>query len=307
MISLNTEKGFVRIDCWEDIESRPGFTALLDPKAIKLKEIIGRYAFPYEIPCGLSNCRTPHQYGFLVVATDGRETNIGRDCGKREFGADFNSMSRVFLAAERAQRNREFLGELKNRLPIVAAEISEMKNCEHGAVWINARVNQLSGKSGSLPLPIVNAVRQAIRRGDGTLMLERVATKQEREDRSAAVAVAGLENRQRRVVFAVEERVGQLDGFSALSPGSSLRDLLVVIEPVLTELADADIDSLSDTRLRCLTKRGGELEPNLERLREVVAAGKRLLVRKNVQQLSQFAKSSSESNLFSQFLREIPP
>jgi len=303
MITLNTEKGLVRIDQWDDIESRPGFTPMADPKTIKLREIIGRYIFPFDIPCGLSNCRTPHKHGFLVAATDGRETNIGRDCGKREFGTDFKSLSRVFVAAERAQRNRLFLWEVKHRLPTIEAEVITLRSGEYGAAWIHPRVNQLTGKSLALPTPIVNAVRQAIRRGDGALTIERTATKEERE--AAAVDIRGLEHMRRNLNF-VEDRVGQLEGFGVLAPGNGLREILMIVEPFLSTLADANIDSLPDKQLRDLSKVGGELDANLERLRTLVSAGRRLLLRPNIQQLAAFATTRSDTQLFERFLRELP-
>ncbi|UZW62777.1 hypothetical protein [Lysobacter enzymogenes] len=305
MITLNTEKGLVRIDNWEDIESRPGFTPIIDPKTIKLKEIIGRYHFPFDIPCGLSNCRTPHQRGLLVVATDGREVNIGRHCGKREFGTDFHFLSRAFVAAERAQRYRETLGELKNRLPSIAAEISVIRHGPHGAGWINTRVRQLNGKSVSLPTPFVNAVRQAIRRGDGVLTIQRAATKAERDAQEAASSVPGSERRQRIHSF-VEDSVGQLEGFSALFPNNDLREILASIEPLISEVSEVDIDSLPDKRLRELSKANSELEPNLERLRATIAAGRRLLVRSNIEQLARFATSRAEEKLLDQFLHDLP-
>jgi hypothetical protein len=43
MIRLNTEKGIVRIESWDDITSRPGFRERIDPKQAKLKAIIGSY------------------------------------------------------------------------------------------------------------------------------------------------------------------------------------------------------------------------------------------------------------------------
>lgn len=303
MITLNTDKGLVRIDQWDDIESRPGFTPLADPATIKLKEIIGRYIFPFEIPCGLSNCRTPHKHGFLVATVDGRETNIGRDCGRREFGADFSSLSRVFLAAERAQRNREFLLEMKGRVPIISAEVAAIRSESFGASWIHTRISQLTGWSGSLPTPITNAVRQAIRRGDGALVIERAATRDERD--AAALDVKGLEHMRRSVTF-IEERVGQLEGFAALSPGNSLRDTLNAVEPFLSALGDADIETLTDKQLRELSKEGQDLEPNLERLRTVVAAGKRLLMRQNLEQLARFATNRAEAQLFNLFLHDLP-
>lgn len=305
MITLNTDKGLVRIERWDDLESRPGFEPVLDPKTIKLREIIGRYIFPFDIPCGLSNCRTLHKHGFLVAATDGRETNLGRDCGRREFGTDFQSLSRVFVAAERAQRNREFLWAVRYRLPAITAEVATLKTGELSAGWLYSRISQLTGRSGSLPLSIVNAVRQAVRRGDGALMVQRAATEEEREALSAAVDVTGL-GRRSPVSHFVEVHAGQLDGFSALSPANGLREILIAIEPFLLTLADADIDGLADKKLRELSKLAADLEPNLERLRVVVSASKRLLLRQNIQQLSQFATSRAEQKLFDAFLRDLP-
>ncbi|MDR7099162.1 hypothetical protein J2X04_001509 [Lysobacter niabensis] len=305
MITLNSEKGLVRIESWDDITSRPGFLPHVDPKAVKLKEIIGSYTFEALIPCGLSTCHQPHGTGFLVVTEGGNETNIGRICGKRHFSVEFMQMSRAFLHAIRAQQNREFLWEVKNRLPTISVEVSAIRGGEYGAGWINTRINQLTGKSASLPTPIVNAVRQAIRRGDGALTIERAATKAEREDRAAAADVKGLEHMRRTLTF-VEDQVGQLDGFTALAPGNGLREILGAIEPFLSTLSDADIDSLPDKQLRELSKVGSELNPNLERLRTVVAAGRRLLTRQNVQQLARFATSRAETRLFEQFLRELP-
>ncbi|GHD72635.1 hypothetical protein GCM10007164_20520 [Luteimonas padinae] len=306
MITLNSERGLVRIMSWDDIESVPGFTSDIDPKTVKLKEIIGSYTFDALIPCGLSTCHQPHGNGFLVAAADGRVTNIGRICGKKHFNVEFTHMSRIFLAAVRAQQSREFLGELKNRLPGISAEVATIKNGQHGAAWINARVNQLTGSSAALPTSIVNAVRQAVRRGDGTLIIERAATKKEREERFAAMDVKGLEHLRRNVPFVVEDRVGQLDGFPALAPGNGLREVLGTIEPFLTALKEADIESLSDKQLRELTKAGGELDANLERLRSIITAGRRLLKRRNIQQLTRFATSSTDNRLFVAFLRDLP-
>lgn len=303
MITLNSERGLQRIESWDDIRETPGFKTQVDPKTVKLKEIIGSYTFGMLIPCGLSTCQQPHANGFLVVAEDGRVTNLGRICGQRHFSVEFAQMSRVFLAAVRAQNNREFLLEVKNRLPTIAAEVSAIRGEQYGASWINTRINQLTGKSGSLPTPIVNAVRQAIRRGDGALVIERAATEEERA--AASVDVKGLEHMRRSLNF-VEDRVGQLDGFAALAPGNGLKEIVGSIEPFVATLAEADIDSLPDKQLRELSKAGSELEPNLTRLRTVVAAGRRLLVRQNIQQLSPFATSRAEEKLFDLFLRDLP-
>lgn len=305
MITLNGDKGLVRIESWDDIESRPGFIAHVDPKAVKLKEIIGSYSFSAFIPCGLSTCHQPHGSGFLVVTEDGKETNIGRICGKRHFSVEFTQMSRTFLQAVRAQQNRELLWGIKNRLPSITAEVVAIRGDQYGAKWINIRINQLTGKSGSLPMSIVNAVRQIVRRGDGAVTIQRAVTSEEREGLAAATEVTGL-TRRNRVSDFVEDQVGQLDGFAALAPGNGLRDLLGIIDPFLSTLSSTDIDDLSGKQLRELAKVGTDLGPSLERLRMVIAAGKRLLMRQNIHQLTQFATNRAEVRLFEQFLRELP-
>lgn len=306
MITLSSQRGLIRIASWDDVESVPGFSSNIDPKTVKLKEIIGSYTFDALIPCGLSSCHQPHGTGFMVVAEDGRVTNIGRICGKKHFQVEFSQMSRVFLASLRAQQSREFLAAMKCRLPTISTEVATIRNEKHGAAWINVRVNQLIGSSTVLPTQVINAVRQAVRRGDGSLIVERAATSREREERSVAIDVKGLEHLRRNIPFVVEEKVGQLDGLSALSPGNGLREVLGCIEPFLAVLSEADIDSLPDKKLRELSKLGGELDANLERLRRIVIAGKRLLTKQNIQQLSPFATSGADNRIFATFLRDLP-
>src|SRR3546814_934796 len=185
MITINGEKGFVRIESWDDIESRPGFAKDIDPRSVKLKAIIGSYTFSDYIPCGLSTCHQPHGNGFLVVTVDGRETNIGRLCGKRHFSVDFVQMSRVFLKDLRAQQNREFLWELKHRLPSVTAEIDALKNQPYGANWIHLPISSLLGNSDSLPSSITNADRLTAQSGNDASGLHAPSPKQNGEDLAA--------------------------------------------------------------------------------------------------------------------------
>ena len=83
MIVLNTDKGLVTIKDWTDIVERPGFSSNLNPNEHTLKAILGRYVFHERIPCGLSDCHTPHGKGYVVSTVSGRETNIGQDCGRK--------------------------------------------------------------------------------------------------------------------------------------------------------------------------------------------------------------------------------
>jgi hypothetical protein len=116
MITLNGEKELTRIHDWADILARPGFDGQLDPNAHELEAIIGSYALRDKIPCGLSNCRTPHGRGYLVATKDGRTTNIGKDCGRVYFGVDFETMLSQFTRDIAAKEHRCLkLGERKQR------------------------------------------------------------------------------------------------------------------------------------------------------------------------------------------------
>lgn len=305
MITLNHEKRLVRVESWDDVISRPGFAASIDPKTVTLKEIIGSYNFDTMIPCGLSTCHQPHGTGFLVVTADGRETNLGRICGKRHFSVEFTQMSRVFLRAVRAQQDRELLHALNHRLPAVAAEVATLKTGSYGAGWVSQRVNLLLGVTAVLPRPVINAVREAVRRGDGSLTKPRATTQEERDAFAAAVDVTGLERRN-RLADAVEERVGQLDGFAALAPGNALKDLLAAIEPLLSQLPAVDIDSLPESRLRDLAKQAGELDANMDRLRTTIEVGRRLLTKQNVRQLTAFTTNPSEVRTMHTLLADLP-
>ncbi|MBP6749745.1 MAG: hypothetical protein KA144_08900 [Xanthomonadaceae bacterium] len=127
-----------------------------------------------------------------------------------------------------------------------------------------------------------------------------------REALAAATEVTGLDRRNRISGF-VEVQVGQLDGFAAIAAGNGLKEIVGSIEPFVATLAEANIDTLSDKQLRELPKIGGELEPNLARLRVVAAAGRRLLVRQNIQQLAQFLMMREDIRAFGLFVRDLPP
>jgi hypothetical protein len=66
MITLNTDRGLVKVESWKEVMEIDGFTTSLNPKTHNLKAIIGRYIFSEEINCGLSNCNQPHQRGYIV-------------------------------------------------------------------------------------------------------------------------------------------------------------------------------------------------------------------------------------------------
>jgi hypothetical protein len=120
MITLNSERELISVEAWADIEARPGFVKDLNPAEHTLHAIIGRYLFKNRIQCGLSDCRTPHGKGYIVVTKDGGETNIGKDCGRTYFGVDFEQLARKF------DRDLRVRGNTANPCPDVATCLGDL-------------------------------------------------------------------------------------------------------------------------------------------------------------------------------------
>src|SRR3546814_14315697 len=77
--------------------------------------------------------------------------------------------------------------------------------------------------------------------------IERAATKEEREALAASGEVAGLNRRGPSSQY-VQEQIGQLEGFAALSPENSLRSVLSNLDPFVATLDIAEIANLSDRK-----------------------------------------------------------
>jgi hypothetical protein len=306
MITLTSEKGLVRIESWDDVVTRPGYAKDIDPKTIKLQAIIGNYAFSDYIPCGLCSCHQPHGRGYLVTTQDGRETNIGKDCGKTHFAVDFVQMQRTFDRDLNAMRRREHLWTLKNRLPSVTSELAALKAGPRGATWMHSKIAQLLGKSGGMPRSITNAVSEAMR-SNGALIMQRALTKEERATRPMTADIAGLEHLRGKTDQFATEQVGQLEGYTALTAENSLRAILVdKLEPFLASLEQADIDSLVSKDLNALYRAGSDFDPLLARLRSAVVQGARLLRKANIEQLHVFATNQSERRALQLFANALP-
>lgn len=104
----------------EELRERPLYRESLSfgDGTRELLDILGDYSFPElnKIPCGIQECRTPHMKGFLVITTDGLETNIGNVCGKKHLGVNFQVKRTAFRQKQVEIRNVEQIVEVKQQL-----------------------------------------------------------------------------------------------------------------------------------------------------------------------------------------------
>ncbi|AZU58159.1 hypothetical protein CFM90_16040 [Ralstonia solanacearum] len=300
MITLNADKQLIRVTSLEEIHQRPGFTGSLDPTRHELKAILGRYVFRDMVRCGLSNCHTPHGRGYIVVTTDGLETNIGKDCGRKHFGVDFEDMSRKFDRDITEKENREALWSFFYRLPDLIERITSIRKGGYGADWVYKMSQSLIELNRGCPQSVVRCISEMLKTGSNTAYLMREATVKE-----VAIMEASAGKRLRAPQY-VRDELGHLAGLEALSPENNLRTILALdLTQNLSEFEKLDIDTLTHHQLATWVKYANEVEPKLEKAVASVEAGRRLLTGSNLGCLRPLAEADDLSE-FEGYLHQLP-
>lgn len=302
MIFLSSEKGLINvIDSWDEIESRAGFVKDLDPEAHKLAAIIGRYQFKDKIPCGLSNCHTPHRKGYIVATKDGLETNIGKDCGFTYFGVDFGTLSAKFDRDVTEKQNRERLQSFASGIDVLRAQISELRKQTNGADWVYRMTRPLVTPGQGVPSEVVREVGRMIKARNPELSVARQATEAE---------VLRIEAAQGRPIprpHYIEESVAIVDGLEALYPENDLRQLLVIdLDEKLKAFEAENIDTMSFDALRRWAKWTGTVDTTIKRAAEAIRHGRRLLTRDNLKPFDRLLSDSESHANFNDYLKHLP-
>jgi len=300
LITINTNKGLIKTEAWEDIESRPGFVKDLNPKDKKLDSIIGRYIFKEKIRCGLSNCHTQHTKGYVVATKDGYETNIGKDCGRTYFGVDFETLSRKFDRDVTEVENREKLWSFNFQIEEIEKRIHDIRSSKNGADWVQKYTRPLISRNKGCPDEVVGRLLNMVKTRTNLLTTQRLATNQEIED------IKAIENRKIEGPHYIEETVAEISGVEALYLENDLRELLVIeLGNKINELKENDIDQMSFEELRRWAKWIGTVENTIDNSVSIVEQGKRLLNTSNLEPFLKIIDLKKDENLFKKFLQSI--
>jgi hypothetical protein len=300
VITLNTNKGLIKVESWEDIESRPGFIKDLNPKNKKLDSIIGRYIFKDKIRCGLSNCHTPHAKGYIVTTKDGYETNIGKDCGKTYFGVDFETLSKKFDRDVTESENREKLWNFSFQIEELEERLNEIRTSSKGGNWIHKNIQPLLTRNRGCPDGVVARLSNMVKTRNNLLTKPRLATNQEVEDLEA------IENRRIEQPHYIEEPIAEISGLEALYPENDLRKLLVKdLESNIKTLKAKDIDQLDFKELRYWSKWIGTVDTTIDKVDSIIESGKRLLAENNLKHFLDVLEEQDEVKVFRKYIQEI--
>lgn len=300
LIRLNTEKGLIRVESWEDIQSRPGFVSDLNPKEKKLKTVIGSCEFKEKIKCGLSNCHSPHNKGFIATTVDGYETNIGKDCGKTHFGIDFKEQSNRFIRDADASDNRQLLWSFSFKIEDIELQINELRKSTHGADWIYGKCTVLTQLNKGCPKPVLDRLYNMVKTQNPIVTIDRIATAREIEE------IEAIEGRTIRRPHYIEEPVAEIKGIEVLYPENSLRNILILdIEKNLDEFKKLDIDQLSYTELKRWAKWSGTVEDNIERAKGIIEKARVFLTSDNLSPFLDVIQEQDDKNEFRKFLQGL--
>jgi hypothetical protein len=300
LITINAEKGLIRVENWEDIESRPGFVKDLDPSRNRLSAIIGQYVFRDRIRCGLSNCHTPHSKGYIVATTDGYETNIGKDCGRTHFGVEFEALSRKFDRDVTTKERRERLWSLRFRQEAAEAAVDGLLRREWGANWVHRHLRPLTARHAGCPDVVVDCLANMVKLRQSVLTAEREATKEEIEREEARIG------RRLPLPHYVQDPVANIAGLPALYAENSLRDLLVLdLQERLAAFRAADIDALTPRELHDWAKWVDAFDNKLERAAQILAESCALLDPTNLRPLLKIIKERPDEAEFRTYLKGL--
>lgn len=300
MIIFNTDKELVTVDDWTAIENRPGFRQDLDPNEHLLDSIIGRYQFKDKIRCGLSNCRTPHERGYIVVTKGGLETNIGKDCGSKYFGVDFDTLSRRLDRDITEKENRKALFAFRDRIGDLWGRIHTLRNGERGADWAHKKIQPLLGAVTGVPKPVVRTLTNMVKVGSSVLSITREATTDEIE-REEARTGASLPR-----PHYIEEPIAELQGIEALEDQNDLRNILILrLEQELRQFEALSVESMRYEELVRWANWIGTVETSLDRARRAVDSGRRLLERRNLTPLLRLLSEPREVDELRAYLKTL--
>lgn len=147
----------------DEYRGRPMYRTDIVAKGIRPSRIVGSYRFRDPVCCGIQGCSQIHTHGYVVLNTDGTETNTGWDCGLDHFGVEFFEMRRVYDRVEREQPFRQTLRELKANVDELLSEIRSMQGRQYGGEWLRRNLRSFAKL---YPRPVVELARKHAKTGE---------------------------------------------------------------------------------------------------------------------------------------------
>lgn len=265
MIYLEKNGKLQLINNWIEIESLNGFTSnlILDP-SINSK-VIGQYERKNPNQCGLSRCKRSHKKGFIIKTNSSEITNVGHICGRKYFGAEFDSQRKSFIEKVNQERNiqviTKFLSKHEDYYKKLHNLIFEESN---GWRWILKQIDIIKD-SRPTPITIVDLLTECIKNKDDRIYLN-------------------WDNESEKKL------IGRLKGLKVFYPENNITKIIALdlVKP-LKEIKALDIEKSTARELNKWSKTTVDFERNLNIVEDIVKAGRMFFSSSNIEQLREIA------------------
>lgn len=253
-----------------------------------------------KIHCGLSNCHTQHAKGYIVATKDGRVTNIGKDCGRKYFGVDFDKLSAQFDRDLTEKKHREQLWAFKSKLEKLKHKISEIRDGSTGAKWVYTMLEKLF-KPEYVPEEIGSQINSMVKTGETRLYTVRQVTTQEVENLNAA-----LNKEKFSHPHYIREPLAEISGLDALLPENNLRELMIIeLDEKIKVFESTNIDSMNLKTLGEWVRWIDQVPVTLKRAMRSLKNGQLFLTQQNLTPFSKLLLKGSQKSSFQIYLKSL--
>jgi len=264
---------------YDEMRERPAFREVLDKKVHELRAVLSDYSFPKMIQCGLSECRTRHNTGYLVETTDGLETNVGRKCGRKFFGDAFDIQRSIHKKARDRKELLDRAEDIRKQSAAISKRITTLNNAQFGIRWLSEARDELRKIIGD---SLLQSLAVAGRRGE--LVVNQAKERGAAEIEMILASDPRLKREQVLYETVAIGRLAETDwiDFNFLK---ALRDELLI--PV-DEFSKADLATMKTPQLRVAVKQFDTWEKRLEDAESAAATALPFLAIQNLDLLSEW-------------------
>lgn len=280
------------ITCLDELKARPQYRESLDfseNSGRELLDILGEYSFPDTkiIQCGIQGCRTPHMHGYLVLTTDGLETNVGNVCGKKHLGDNFNIKRAGFKRKQSELRNLYVISELKKKVSLIRPLLDELLSRSTYIVKLKMVLNQESSELVKHITERAKLAKPAVERAVPMTIAEakRQYSMEVDEDENGKTEQfeKWLARRAPKKIVTAATLRGLL--FWRFDLHQAFRQDVLSFVSALDKFSDEDLAMLTAPQQRKFTKWGQGLDRKISDVAEIVRAGEEFFTFENVDSL----------------------
>ena len=279
--AMDLNQNVVVIDSYEELAGRPGFTPSLSfhPKGDrKFGSVVAPYRFRDTIACGIQSCHTQHMKGYLITTSDGLETGIGVDCGRKHFGVHFTRQKKQIDDAVQRKRRIDTVMRAVKEIPAYLATVKELKRDYQHLTDLKRRFMDVVG------VRVFAELKERADRGNALITKSVPMTKSEAE---ANFATTNRKKGDRKDWPEKEVPVAKLDGLEFIR--SKFTDMLVtnLIKPLerFAATKPGDAEKMRPRALYNEAKWIGKVPGDIAKAREVIRAGNAFFTPENLLKL----------------------